>query len=137
MGKPKNRDNDNKQRKDIRISIRTNKGLLEELREQTGRPNNTKAIEEAMNEYLKFKRNPESSYKCEECGNKILKQETYYCNLDQLEIRTDTEIIVTKGEPTKVLCLKCAKKHSAILEFVESEDTGEGDQVKESARVVK
>lgn len=135
MGKLKDRDNEN-QKKDTRLSFRTSSVLLDELKQKTGKTDMSKAIQEAINEYLKFKRNPETDYACYECNKKILTQEQYYCNIDQLEIRTPEEIIPLKGEPTKILCLKCANKHAQIKKFIQTELDQEGTQVQTNERKI-
>lgn len=135
MSKPKNRDNA-PNKKDKKLSLRINSAMLDELQKKSNNINSSKAINTAIKEYLKSKRSVETNYECYSCGKKILKQELYYCNLDQLEIRIDNEIIVTKGEPTKILCLKCAKKVPKILKFIESKDEEEGDLVGDSDRNV-
>ena len=134
MGKQRNRDVYAKDLNDLPLSFRTNKKNFLKLKGLLGTSNTSRAINEAIKHYLSSKSTPESNYECDSCGKKILKQETYYCNLDQLEIRTDDEIVVTKGEPVKILCMKCAKKEPKILEFIESEDKGDGDRVKEGER---
>ena len=133
MGKLKDRTKQHKT-KDYKMSMRINSVLLDELKNKTKNNNNTKAIEEAIKEYLASKRNNNTNYVCYNCGKTILKQEMYYCNLDQLEIRMNNEIIVTKGEPTKILCMKCAKKDKKILKFIESEDEEKEDLVGETKR---
>ncbi|MDO8647318.1 MAG: hypothetical protein Q7R70_02790 [Candidatus Diapherotrites archaeon] len=135
MSKPRNRDIYAKELNDLPLSFRTNKKNFVKLKELLGTTNTSKAINEAIKHYLSSKNTLESNYECDSCNKKILKQEPYYCNLDQLEIRTDDEIVVTKAEPVKIICLKCAKKDPKILEFIESEDNGKGDQVKESNRI--
>jgi hypothetical protein len=133
MGKTKNRDNI-PSKKDKKLSLRLNSVLLDELQRKSNCTNSSKAINQAIKEYIESKRSIETNYECDSCRRKILKQELYYCNLDQLEIRMDNEIIVTKGEPKKILCMKCAKKEPQILEFIESKDEEEGDLVGESNR---
>ena len=136
MSNPK-RNVENQSKKNIKISLRTNHVLIDELKQKSGKQDTTKAIEEAIKEYLEFKRDTSTNYVCDECNKTIKKQEPYFCNLNQLEIRTNNEIVVTKGEPQKILCMKCAKKDSKILEFIESEEADEeGNQVVESSRIL-
>jgi hypothetical protein len=133
MGKTKNR-NYTEPKKDQRLSLRLNSVLLDELKNKSNQQSPTKAIDEAIKDYLTSKRDTTTDYICEKCNKKMLKQEMYYCNLDQLEIRMDDEIIVTKSEPIKILCISCAKKDNKILEFIESEDDCYGTFVAESDR---
>lgn len=137
MGKTRNRNIYSKPKNDLALSFRTNNKEFLELKKLLGTENTSKAINEAIKHYLKSKSTPETSYQCYKCGHKILKQETYYCNLDQLEVRAEDEIIVTKGEPQNILCMKCAKNNPKILEFIESEDSVKGDHVVTSNRAIK
>lgn len=134
MGKLKDRSAEQKTKKDARISFRTSSVLLGELRAKTKKLDNSKAIDEAIKEYLKFKRDPKTKYKCAKCKKKILKQEPYYCIAHQLELNTGSEIIVTKAELLEINCMKCAKKEPDILKFIESEDSKGEETVQESER---
>jgi hypothetical protein len=134
MGKPKDRNSVSKLTKDTKISLRTNSDLLNELKNKTNNSNNSKAIEEAIKECLRNKLTPETDYACMRCGKKIFKQEIYFADTIQLELRTDTEIIITKSEVKKILCLKCAKRNKENKAFIESEEDGKGELVSESER---
>jgi predicted RNA-binding Zn-ribbon protein involved in translation (DUF1610 family) len=115
-------------KKDTSITLRTRNVLLDELRRKTNQTQNSKAIDTAIKEYLEIKRDKKTNYTCYDCGETILKQELYYCKLQNLEMRDD-EIITIRSEPTNILCMECAKKNPKTLEFIESKDGEEGDKV--------
>jgi hypothetical protein len=135
MGKPKDRAKE-KEKYDKLISIRVNSTLLQILKDQAKTDNVSKAINESIKKFVSYERDKDTGYECYSCNKKILEQELYFCTINQLEVRTNEGIIPTKGEPTNILCMKCAKKNPPILKFIESEDEEEGDLVVETSRKI-
>ena len=123
------------------ITMRVSDEEYRQLKEKTERYKTTitNLLRPGLQEKIKQEKRLYSLYKCEGCKKRILKNEEYYCETVNKEKQTqgahEIEIDILDSEPTKILCMDCARKKHKLAWL--KTPSRQSQQVKESERTSK